>query len=200
MADLVLGFPHYVAEVWPKEAGFQEKFFLECQALHNVFRHKGSGGGGERNYRGVDSFPYLAYLQVIRAEVVAPLGYAVGFVHNYVVDIEYVQVRLEKAGLEAFRAKVEELVVSVGGIVEGKVHFPASHAGVDCHGPYSAVLEVLDLVFHKGDEGSDHKCKAVFHEGGHLEADALAAAGWKDCKHVTAFQCIGDNLLLHRPE
>ena len=73
------------------------------------------------------------------------------FVHHNVGDFEHAQIGLEQVCVQAFRAQVQELVVSVGGVVQGQVHFPAVHAGMDGHGPYAPLPEVLHLVFHEGD-------------------------------------------------
>ena len=40
----------------------------------------------------------------------------------------------ENLGAQALRRQVEELVVTVNGIVEGQVYLPAGHAGVDGEG------------------------------------------------------------------
>ena len=124
-----------------------------------------------------------------------------GFVHYNIGDLEDGKVGLEKLGLEAFRGEVEEAVVSVGGVVQGKVHLPAAHAGMDGDGPDTPCLEVLHLVFHEGDQGRDHQCQAfLLHENRHLEADALAAAGRENGQHVPALGCLPDYLLLHGTE
>ena len=123
-----------------------------------------------------------------------------GFIYHYVGHVEDGEICVEGTGLEALRAKVEELVVSVGGVVQGKVHFTAVHAGVDGYCPYASGLKVLDLVLHEGYEGSDHKGYSVLHEGGYLEAHALAASCWKYGKDIPAIQSVLDDLLLHGPE
>ena len=199
LAGLVLGLADYVTEVGTLEAGFQDEFFLEGKAVHDIPGHKGSSGGGERYHRGIYLLSDITYLKVIGAEVIAPLGYAVGFVHH-IGHVENAQVCVESPGFQALRAKVQELVIPVGGVVKGKVHFTAVHACMDGHSPYAAGFKVLDLVFHEGYQGRDHKGYSVLHEGRHLEAHALAASRWEDGKDVTALQCIGDYLLLHGPE
>ena len=102
--------------------------------------------------------------------------------------------------MQTLRAQVQELIVSVCGVVEGQVHFPSAHARMDGHGPDAPRLQVLHLVFHEGDERCNYQGDAVLHEGRHLETDALATAGRENSQHVLPVQCLRNDLLLHRPE
>ena len=188
LSNLVLRLPHYIAQVGALEAGPQEILFLEAQAVHDVVAHYGRCRGGEGDDRGVYTVSEFANLQVVGTEVVAPLGDAVGFVHHNVGDFEHAQIGLEQVCVQAFRAQ------------QGQVHFPAVHAGMDGHGPYAPLPEVLHLVFHEGNQGRDYQRQALLHEGGYLEAHALAAARGQNGQHVPSFQGFPDNLLLHGPE
>ena len=201
LPGLVFRLPDYVAEVLALEAGLQEVGLAEAELVHYVRRHLRRCRGGEGYHRSVHDATQRPYLKIVRAEVVAPLGYAVGFVHNYEVYGEEVAVTLEQVCIESLRGYVQEFTLRViGGVVQGQVNIVALHSRVDGQGLDPPLLQVLHLVLHQRHQRGDHQGQAVTHQRRHLEAHALAPSRGEQGKGVAAFQCGGYNLLLHRPE
>ena len=204
LARLVLALAHYVGQVGTLETGAQhlERGTLRVggQAYRDVAGHFRRRGGGECDHGSIHALPQLAYVQVVGAEVVAPLGDTVRLVHHQETDLKHVQVGSEKRRAEALGRHVEELAVAVGGVVQGRIHFAARHSGVHRYGLDAPLLQVLHLVLHQGDQGGHDQGQAVPHHRRHLEADGLAAAGGKYGESVTSLQRGSDDFLLHRTE
>ena len=121
-------------------------------------------------------------------------------VHHDIADVHHLQVGAEQAGAEPFGRQVEELEVAVGGVVQRQVHLVPVHAGVDAQGLDAAVVQLLDLVLHKGDEGGDHQREAIFHKRGDLEAHGLSASRRQDGQHIPAGYRLPDDVFLHGTE
>ena len=200
LALFVLAAADDVGEVFPLETADFQVLFPEGKPLHDVFRHDRGRGRRESDDRRVDPAADLPDFQVVRPEIIAPLRDTVGFVHHDEGNVHPSEPSLEEAGGEPFGGEVEELVVAVGGVVQGQLDILPVHAGVDRNGADPALGQVLDLVFHQGDERGDDERDSLFHQGGNLEADGFSAAGRKDGKHVPSREGILDDVLLHGPE
>ena len=197
---LVGTLPHHITEIGPLETGFQHQLFPEGQLLHNVFGNTGGGRGGEGDDRGMDSLPQLPDLQVIRPEIISPLGYTMGLIYDYITDIQDFQVGPKQERPQPLGTQVEELVSPVGGIVQGQVNFLPAHSGMHRNGFDTPLLEVLDLVFHQGDQRRDHEGEPVGHQARNLETDRLPSTGRKHREHVFSVEGGRDDLFLHRAE
>ena len=110
------------------------------------------------------------------------------------------QLGAEEVGGEAFGGEVEELVIAEDAVVKLRVDLGAGHAGVDGGGLDAAPAEVVDLVFHQGDERGDDEAEPFSGQGGHLEGERLAAAGGHEREGVAAGANGVDDLFLKRPE
>ena len=173
---------------------------LETKLVHYVLGNWRSSRSGKGNHGGLHTLAELTYLQIIRTEVIAPLGNAMRLVHHDVIDLEYIYVRLEQGCGKTFRREVQELEIPVCGIVQGRVHLKTVHTGVNSQGLDAAGFEVLHLVLHQGYQGRDNQGYAVLHKGRHLETDRFSTTGRKDGQDVTVFQGGGYYLLLLRAE
>ena len=78
-------------------------------------------------------------------------------IHYYIIDIQDVDVGTEELGGKALGGDVKELEIPVCGIVQGKVDFAPGHTRIHGKGLDSPAFKVLDLVFHKGYQGSDNQ-------------------------------------------
>ncbi len=84
--------------------------FLQIQTLGDLALGRRVGGGGERDPR--DLRPALVQygqLAVFRAEVVAPLRHAVGFVNGEQGDLAARQQRQEAAGQQPLGSDIEHV-------------------------------------------------------------------------------------------
>ena len=172
----------------------------EGQLVHNVFADCRRCCGGERDDRSAHHLADLPYLQIVRAEIITPLGDTVRLVHHQKGNGKHIEIGTEQPGAQALRGDIQEFAVSVGGIVEGCIHFPAGHTGMYGNRVYASGFKVLDLVLHKGDQRSNDKREPVHHHCGHLEADGFSASRRKKCEHVTTLQGRAYYLFLHRAE
>ena len=200
LAALVFRFADDIAEVRTLEAGLEEVALAEAQLVHNVLRNLRGGGGGKGYHGGVNGFTETADLEIVRAEVIAPLRDAVGLVDHYIINVQDFQIAAEQTCAETLRGDIKELAASVGGIVQGVVHLMAVHSRMHGDGPDAAGLKILHLVFHKGDKRSDHEGGAVTQQGRDLKTDALASAGGQDSEGVATLQGGVHDLFLHGPE
>ena len=121
-------------------------------------------------------------------------------VDHQVIDLHPPEAFPKEGCAEAFGRYVEEFIVAVDGVVERDVDLPVSHAGIDGQGRDAAFLQVLDLVFHQGDQGRDHNADALAHQRRNLETNALSAAGRQDGQHVPPRKRFPDDFRLHRTE
>ena len=99
-----------------------------CQFVSDVAGHLRRRGRGKRYHGSVDQNTHGGDLQVVRTEVVAPLRDAVRLVDDYVAYLHHLQIGAEKARGQAFGRHIEELEVSVRGVVERRVNLPAVHS------------------------------------------------------------------------
>ena len=196
LAELVFRMAHDVGEVRTLESALYQKLLTEAQAGHDVVGDGRGGCGRNGNHGGIDAVAELSDVEVVRAEVIAPLGDAVRLIDDDVGEVHVPEVLPEEARGETLGGYVEELVVAVGGVVEGEIDVAFRHAGIDGYGADAPVAQVLDLVLHQGYERGDDKGKPRLHHGRNLKADGFAAAGWEDCEHVTAFHRRLHNFLL----
>ena len=110
------------------------------------------------------------------------------FVDDDETHVHLLQIVVEKLGRKTLRRDVKEPEVSVCGIIESQLDFPASHSGMDTQGLYATVIEILHLVLHQGYERSHDYRDAITHQGWHLEAHGLAASRRKNGKDIPSVQ------------
>ena len=121
-------------------------------------------------------------------------------IHNDIANLHLWKIRLEKERAEPFRRQIQKLHVAVSGIVQREVHFTPVHPGINRERLHPAVPQILHLVFHQRDKGSDDQRDTVRHQSRHLEAHGFSASGREYRQHVLAVQRRPHDLLLHGPE
>ena len=153
----------------------------DVEVAADVVGDFGGGGGGEGEDTGdAEVFGEAGQLEVVGAEVVAPLGDAVGFVDGEEGDGHLVEAGAELLVGEALGGDVEEFEGAGADLVIDGEGFLGAEGGVEAGGGDASLLKGIDLVLHEGDEGGDDEGDAVEEEGGKLVAEGLAAAGGKD--------------------
>ena len=169
----------------------------EAELGQNVLPHALGSGGGQGDNRSVGT-DLAERLQpaVGGAELVAPLGDAVGFVDGDEADVEAGEKALELGQGGAFRGNVEDFDAAVPNTLLDQGNLGRGEGAVDETGGNAVGSEGVDLVFHQGDEWGDHESKAVEGQGGQLVTEGLAAAGGQEDKAVSAGHDGGDDLFL----
>ena len=177
----VLGLgPHFVVEVGAVERRLEHLRLQHAQVFLYVVLHFGRCSRGQGHYRrAAYALRHALYVPVLGAEVVPPLGYAVGLVHGV------------EAYLNAFQeVHVLRLVQRLGGEIQ-QLGLPLQH--ILLHGGYlgarqrrvdevryavlvRVVAHSVHLVLHQRYQGGYHYRHAVHQQRRELVAQALAAA------------------------
>ncbi len=160
--------------------------------------------GGRRrhgHHRGVSQLlDHAAQLEVVGAEVVAPLAHAVRLVDHEKVDRRAAQQRAELGLGQLLGRGVDELLAAPRHDLLGLLPLARRHRAVEGNGIDAFLGEGFSLVLHQGDERADHERRAVHHQPGELEAEALPRSRRHQRHGVAARQCRADDLLLPGPE
>ena len=121
-------------------------------------------------------------------------------VNYYITDVHHLHIGAEKSRGKPLGRDIQELEIPIGGVIQGSVHFPAVHPGVNAQGLDAPEFKIVYLVFHQGDERSDDYADSVFHQRGDLEADGFASAGGQYGKSIPPLERRRDYLLLPAAE
>ncbi len=212
---------HGVADVGAVEPGDEDRCVGEPEPGAHVVAGLGVGGGGAGEDGHAREEPAeLPELDVLRAEVVAPLAHAVGLVDGEEGDAGTVRsrgglLRVGPGGIrvgQAVQALEEPLGHErLGGDVQ-QVEAPAVQVAQDGArlvrlqrrvvggGAYAGRAQGVDLVLHQRDERRDDDAGAGSHERGELVAEGLAAAGGHEHEGVASRDDVLDDILLMRTE
>ena len=140
-------------------------------------------------------------LAVLGAEVVPPLGYAVGLVDDEGADAgsyaQALQRAFEKIGeQQTLRSEIEELVFTPQRRRQATVDLIGAERRVDEARGDAVILEQPHLILHERDQRRDHDAQPGLEHSRQLKAERLAAAGRHEREHVFARQHIAHDVLL----
>ena len=167
-----------------------EQFFHDFNAGFFV------GGGGERGERHVEVTAQIAYAQIIRAKIVAPLGHTMRFIYGDHADTSLAQHPLCAVRGEAFRRHVEQFKGAVFEVAPNLVGFFLGVAAGQRPRDDARFFQPAHLVTHQRDEGGNDDGNAVTHQRRQLETQGFAATRGHDGKGVFAVcDCLNDLLL-----
>ncbi len=163
-------------------------------------------GRRRRHHRGpAERVDRLAEAQVVRPEVVPPLGDAVRLVDDEQPDPARVQGATERRGGEALRRGEHELCVAGLDRAQRLGVVAVGHPRGEHRGPHAARLQPPALVGHQRDQRADDDHQRALRGlspggGGKLVAERLAAARRHHDQRVAAVERRLDRLALPRPE
>ena len=200
LTEFILAFTYYIRKVRSLETALYQAFALKSKAFHDVIRHLRSGSSRKGYHRGIHQFTELAYLQIIRTEIISPLGDAVSLINDDVADIHFAHIAFEKRCRQTLRRDIQELVVAIQGIVQCSVYLAAAHAGIDAQCADAAVVQILHLILHEGDQRGHDDRYPLPHQSRHLEAHGFTASGRENGKHIPVLQRSVYYVFLHRTE
>ena len=129
----------------------------------------------------------LAQGAVVGAEVVSPLGDAVGFVDCDEGGFTLGEHLGEARNAHSLGGDEEKIEVAGEIIAAGLTGGVTVETGVDTGDTEAESGEFLGLVVHEGDEGRDDQSCALASEGGELVAEGFSGAGGHDEEDVAAF-------------
>ena len=151
---------------------------LQMQASDDLFAGALVGRGRQGNSRHSGKhFSQLAQLQVFRAEVVAPLRYAVSFVDGKQGDVQALQKRHHARLHQTLRRKIEHLDFAALDTVGQLALLLGTQGRIQGRRGHPEFFKGRDLVVHQGNQRRYHHGQAIAQQGRHLEAQGLAAAG-----------------------
>ena len=196
LQGLVL-FEHAIVDVGAVETGDEGLGLHQSQLLHDVVAGLGVGGGGEGQQRDAGkTFLEQAQLGVLGAEVVSPLGHAMGLVDGKQGQRYFLQALQEVFAQQAFGGDVEQVepvAVQAGEDIAGLFGL---QAGIEAGSPDAVGLQGVDLVLHQRDQWRHHDGGAGADQGRDLVAQGFAAAGGHEHEAVLAGQGAFDDLAL----
>lgn len=192
---LRVGLPHdAVLDVGPVEAGHEVPGVGHAQALGDLLV-RGVGRRGRQRDAGHagPALPQHGQRQIVRAEVVAPLGDAVRLVDGEDGDLTAGQEGERRVEAQPLGGQVQhveltgdELGLHRAALVE--VLRGVHEARADAERPQG-----VDLVLHERDQRGDHDAGPRPDQGGDLVAEGLATAGGHEHDRVAAL----DDMLDH---
>ncbi len=190
-----------VLDVGPVEAGDEVPGRRQVQPLSDLLVGGAGGRGGEGDPR--DVRPALAEQgegEVVGAEVVAPLGHAVGLVDREDGDLAAGEQVQRGVHAQPLRRQVQQ--VQLAGQELGLDHAPLVEVlgGVDETGAHAEGAQGVHLVLHEGDQRRDDHARAGPDEGRDLVAERFAAARRHEDDGVTTRHHMLDDRLLLAPE
>lgn len=184
----LLGFADDVAKIFTAEAGDGFEGIAKRELLDNVVPDllRGAGGEGGDGEIGNERAEF-AELAILGAEIVSPLGDAVGFVDGEERDGHVFEPAFGGVHDGAFGGDVDEAEFAGGGFLAKFAAIGFEDGAVEEDGGDAHLVELGDLVLHESDEGRDDDGGAGGVEnGGKLVAEGFAAAGGHDDADVAA--------------
>ena len=194
--DILLRFhlvPDLVVEIRPVERRFEDHRIVDAEVLEDVALHLGGGGSSEGDDgRAAYLVHEAAYTPVFRAEIVAPFGDAVRFVHCVEGYVDFFQKGYVLFLGEGFGSNVEYLGAPGDEICLHVVYLLPRKRGIQEVG-YALVAadesaQHIHLVLHECDERGDHDCRTVRHKGGQLVAETLPSPRRHEHKGIAAVE------------
>ena len=150
LLQLVLGAAHLEVQVGPVKAGDVHKGMAQPQQGENVPPHPGGGRGG----KGGDHRPpgqlvhKVRDVQVAGAEVLPPLGDAVGLVDDHHAHLHFLGKVQKLRGEQALRRHIDDLVQAGPGVAQCLLILPPGEAAVEIGPPHAVLHQGGHLVLH----------------------------------------------------
>ena len=192
------GLQHVEIEVRPVEAGDDAEGIAQRKGAQNVGAHRLCGGGGESGQDRPLGQPdeEIMDFQIAGAEILAPLGDAVGFVHCYQRQRQGLQQGGKARGLQPLWRGIQQLVRSGAQAAVNVLQFFVGEGTVDTGGADAVFLQGQHLILHQGDQRRNDQREPRQHQRGDLVAQRFAAAGGHHGQGVpTAEHGVDDRLL-----
>ena len=185
-----LGTHHLEIQVGAVEAGGGHGGGAQAKQADDIIPHASCGGGreGAHGRAGGQGVHKISDFQIVRAEVLPPLGHAMRLVHRNEGDGRAAGKLLEGKGLQALGSHVNDAIGTHAGALGGQVDLPRGEGAVQVGGGDAGALQGGYLILHQGDQGGDHQGDAGFHQRGDLVAHGLACACGHDAQAVAALQ------------
>jgi hypothetical protein len=172
------------------------------QPLDDLPAHRLGRGRRQRQQPRVSKLlDHRSHVQVVRAEVVAPLADAVRFINHEQGRPRLVQMRQHLLAMQLLGGEEDEFQLAVFQFIEGLALIGDADRGVDHRRPAHLLrLQRLGLIALERDQRRDHHRGAGDRHRGDLVDRRLAVAGGQHRQHVVSIEHGADGLFLPRPE
>ena len=100
-------------------------------------------------------------------------------VHRNHTHRDALQLDLEEFGGKTFGRYVKELVSAIYAVLKGHDNLVARQPRIDGRRLDTACTQVVHLILHQGNQGSDDQAQSLLCQGWYLKGDTLAPA----CRH-----------------
>ena len=197
--------------LWPADVEEEVGPVKPCDHLHRILeaqlgedvlldlRRGGGGEGGDHRPLG-QAGQEVPDLQIAGAEVLPPLGDAVGLIHRHLGDGLLPHHGGKTLAEQPLRGHVEKLIRPP---VDLPAHPPEGlpvQGAVEEGRRDARLLQGGHLVLHQGDQGGDHQGEPRQQQGRDLIAQGLPPAGGHHPQSIPPGQDALDEFLLPRPE
>ncbi len=196
--DLV---PHLIVEVGTVERGLEHRGVRNPEIFEYVALHLRSGGSGEGDYRRpADLIHQSTNTSVLRAEIMAPLGYAVRLVHGIERNLHLTQQRHILFLGERLGSHIEKFCPPREQVFPNHIHLLAGEGRIkemrNAARPGLKPTQQIDLVLHQRDQRRYHNGRPVHKDGRELIAERFSATGRHEHKGVSATNQMADDRFL----
>ncbi|RML88107.1 hypothetical protein ALQ88_05894 [Pseudomonas savastanoi] len=167
-----------IEDVWPVEAGQKALGVLQVQARDDFFTGTLVGGGSQRNARHIrKQLGQLPQLQVLRAEIMTPLRYAVRFINGKQGNLKVLQERQHARRHQALRGEVEHFHFAQANAVSQFALLLGTEGGVERSSGHTEFIQRGDLIVHQRNERRDDHTEPLTQQPRHLKTQGLATTG-----------------------
>ena len=111
---------------------------------------------------------------------------------------QFLQQRLKIRGEQSFGGDIEQALEAIVQFAITSPLHPRRKRTVEKRGGNVLIAELLDLIFHEGNQRRDDHGQPAPHDRRKLKAKAFPRPGGHDAEHIAAGQDIFDDLLLSR--
>jgi hypothetical protein len=196
-AGVLLGF-YAVLDIGPVKARDELPGVFQLQALDDFTAGAGIGGGGEGDARHLGKlFVQQAELQIIRAEVVPPLGYAVGFIYREQRQRHLMQQFQHTRLYQALRRYVQQLDLPAPQTLLYGPLLIGAEAGIQIGSGNAQLCQGIDLILHERDQRRNHHRQALAGQGRDLVTQGFATPSRHQHQRIRSFaKALNDRFLL----
>ena len=167
-----------VANIGAIEAADLDQRVLHMQQVDNVVARGFIGGRSQRHHRQLrETLTQLAQRAILRTEVVSPLRNTVRLVNRQHCRLPVRQALEEVIHHQTLRRDVEQLHPPGSAVRHHLLLLLTRHRGVEARRRHAVGQQLIDLIFHQGNQRRDHQRQSLLHQRRDLIAERFAAAG-----------------------
>ena len=184
-------------QVGPMEAGDEHLRRIHAQRLQDVGARARIGGGGQRDARHArEAIRQTRELAILRTKLVAPLRHAMRLVDREQREWQARQPLQRAVAQQPLGRDIQQIKLLLDQVARDAARLGRIEIGMQRAGRDAKLAQRRHLVVHQRDQRRDHHRGARTAQRGHLEADALAAAGRHQHQRVAAGDDMVDHLFL----